>query len=172
MMVARPFQVWVIICVGFVCLGGLSSGTLTWAAAVSPQQGVNQAITSYQPDQVKFHSAGHIQRWQRSPLGQQEPHLWVLLALLLVGGTMAGVGYRLHRKQRDSRFPETEQGVLSGLEERKIRLQDKLANLEAKLHRGELSQAEYAQKSLTYRGQLDLLEKRLIELQDWKKGGQ
>ncbi|MDA8212630.1 MAG: hypothetical protein M0021_12245 [Clostridia bacterium] len=171
-MVTRPFQVWVIICVGFICLSGLSSGSLAWAAAVSPQQGVNQPITSYPPDQVKFHSAGHIQRWQRSPLGQQEPHLWTLLALLLVGGTMTGVGYRLHRKQRDSGLPEIEQGVLSGLEERKKRLQGKLANLEAKLHRGEVSQAEYAQKSLTYRGQIDLVEERLIELKDWKEGGQ
>lgn len=172
MMVTRPFQVWVIICLGFVCLGGLPSGSLAWAAEVSPQQKVNQPITSYPPDQVKFHSAGHIQRWQRSPLGQQEPHLWTMLALLLVGGTMAGVGYSLHRKQRDSRLPEIEQEVISGLEERQKRLQGKLANLEAKLHRGELSDTEYAKQSLTYRGQMDLVEKRLQELQDWKEGGQ
>lgn len=74
----------------------LGSSTAVVANPNQANQVSVREINEYTPPDVGFHSPGHIQRWETSPLSEQNPHLWtaMLLTLLVSGGVFTSIHIR------------------------------------------------------------------------------
>lgn len=116
-------------------------------AGANPNQ-ANQAnvkeIKDYNPD-VSFHSQGHIQRWNNSPLREQNPHLWtaMLVSVIASGGVFTAMLIRKKRREaKESPAAKLDQ-YLSELKTREERLTKKFKEADRRYRSGEITEADY-----------------------------
>ncbi|MEA5024583.1 hypothetical protein SDC9_20811 [bioreactor metagenome] len=101
-------------------------------------------IKDYNPD-ASFHSQGHIQRWDNSPLSNQNPHLWtaMLLTVVVSGGAFTTMYMRKRRKEANSNPTVKLNQYLSALKSREERLTKKFQEADQKYCTGEITETDY-----------------------------
>ena len=119
----------------------------TVAAASTDQAGQTPVgeIKDYTPPEVSFHSQGHIQRWNNSPLSAQNPHLWTAMFLtMLVSGGVLTTWFIKKKRHEDRMNPQDRfSQYLSGLKAREERLNIKFQEADRRYRTGELSEADF-----------------------------
>jgi len=103
-------------------------GNLQKAPQVYTDQSVN----------LKFHSPEHIQRWKNSPLGNTNPHLWLIFLIFVIGGIIVALILLYRNKQVE--FDEDE--FVAKVKQLKADEQEILAKIE-------LLEEKYAKKEIT-----------------------
>ncbi|MGE4273285.1 MAG: hypothetical protein AB7E31_10500 [Desulfitobacterium sp.] len=146
------------------------------AAVANPNQ-VNQVsireINEYTPPDVGFHSPGHIQRWETSPLSEQNPHLWttMLLTFLVSGGVFTSIHIR--KKRREAKGNPTDQlkQYLSELKKREERLTKRFQEVDLKYRSGGIAETDYKRFLKSYEENLSKTQEKIREIEQMSKQG-
>lgn len=84
--------------------------------------------SSYTSD-ISFHSLGHLQMWENSPLSNQNPHLWTAFLITFVLCSIV-LGLKLYRNKKNN----TRVDEYYRLDTLHLALINKQKHLEAKIH--------------------------------------
>ncbi|MDA8235249.1 MAG: hypothetical protein M0Z31_10695 [Clostridia bacterium] len=139
--------------------------------AQADNNGANEKVvnSSYNPAKVAFHSPGHIQRWYNSPLRNQDAHLWFVFLIVLIIGIIVAAGMLYRTKQQEAAKAEEaqkEDKLFLELVAKQKRLMAKIADLDAKLTKSEISQEEYDLLRDDYKKTLVKVKLKLKELEE------
>lgn len=145
----------------------------TVAAAGTDQAGQTPVgeIKDYTPPEVSFHSLGHIQRWNNSPLSAQNPHLWTAMFLtMLVGGGVLTTLF-IKKKRREHRInPQDSFGQYrSELKTREARLHMKFQEADRRYRAGEVSEADFKRFLRSHEENLAKIRGRIEEMERLKE---
>lgn len=168
----------------FLVLGLILSVVLGSSAAASanPNQGdqgsqlsqsgqpLSVEIKDYSPPEVSFHSQGHIQRWENSPLSAQNPHLWtaMLMTLFVCGGVFTTMYVRKKRREAKVNPADSFHHYLSELKSREERLAKKFQEAERKYCSGEITEADYKRFLKSYEENLAKTQGKIKEIEQLK----
>jgi len=126
-------------------------------------------IESYDPPDISFHSTGHMQRWENSPLSNQDPHLWTaFLITFVVCSVFFGFKYIQKRRQvteekkGSSRLGEIGKALMT----KQKHLEAKIIELEKNYGIGNVSKEDYQQLHKQYIQKLDRIKLQIQEIED------
>jgi len=123
-------------------------------------------ITSYQASGMVFVGSEHCQWWPGSPLGNQNPHLWlgsVVLILVYVIFFLSIIRRKRKRTGSETKDAMAIDGYTGHLASKQKYFINKLAVLEEKMNKGEISPREYAKLHAQYEGMLSEINDKLAE---------
>ncbi|GAV25864.1 hypothetical protein ciss_17970 [Carboxydothermus islandicus] len=114
---------------------------------------------------LKFHSPEHIQRWKSSPLGNTDPHLWLVFLLFVVGGIVVAL-VMLYRSKHDSVDDEEFLKKVKQLKAKEQEILAKVELLEEKYGKDEVTEEEYQELLSNYKEQLKKIKIELKKLSE------
>ena len=123
----------------------------------------------YSPGKTGFHSNSHLERWNNSALAGTNPHMWVAAIIILIFAGIAVAGYWLRKKQKEKQLLEAEEKLARLLDDLVIkqkRLMDKIASLDERHEKGELSAEDYEELREQYKSRLIKIKLKIKELED------
>ncbi|ABB16088.1 hypothetical protein [Carboxydothermus hydrogenoformans] len=135
----------------------LTAGQGNWQKA--PQ------IYSEETTNLKFHSPEHIQRWKNSPLGNTDPHLWLVFLLLVIGGIVVAL-VMLYRSKHESLDDEEFLEKVKQLKAQEQEILAKVELLEEKYGKAEVTEEEYQELLNNYKEQLKKIKIELKKLSE------
>ncbi|MHB8171991.1 MAG: hypothetical protein ACYDG6_10720 [Thermincolia bacterium] len=142
--------------------------TISWAAEGQGAAGSSVPPSYNVPNDV-FHSPGHMQRWYKSPMGNQNPHLWTAFSLILAAGLISVAVLLIRNRQKtatEAVAADKPAKFLADLKAKEKRLIAKLSGLEDKLSTGEIQQEEYNRLRDEYKKTLVKVKLKLKELEE------
>lgn len=126
-------------------------------------------ITNISSSGIGFVGKGHCQWWAGSPLGSQNPHIWVVFFILFLLGS-AAIAWKFYRS-RQALPAGTEQAtkldkLAAELLVIKNRLKVKVNELNTKFNGKEISSDEYDKLYTRYKTELDKIERKLKQIEE------
>lgn len=153
-------------------ISGISLLTILFSAnPVLAQESGQITIASYSSSGMGFVGKGHCQWWAGSPLGNQNPHVWVGFLGVVLVFTLFIIGKLLRNRMR------TGQGTLGNrkiddytkhLTDKHRRLMAKIQDAKDKMEKGEISPREYATLHSKYEEMLSDINKKIREVEQLK----
>ena len=146
------------------------------AVIVANPDQVNQAsqasvkeIKDYSPLDVSFHSQGHIQRWDNSPLSAQNPHLWtaMLLTVIVSGGIFTSLLRKKPLEAKENRENQINK-YIDELKTREERLNKKFQEVDRKYCLGKITESDYSLFLKSYEENLAKTQGDIHELNELK----
>lgn len=123
-------------------------------------------VTSYQPSGMGFVGPGHCQWWAGTPLSNQNPHIWAFIFTLFIAGALF-VLWRYTRSKKTAQDNGSKFDKLyAEMEAKEKRLKLKIRDLEERLVKGTVGQAEYKELSHQYNQQLIQVAIKLKEMKN------
>jgi len=126
-------------------------------------------IESYDPPDISFHSTSHLQRWENSPLSNQDPHLWTAFLLTFVAcSVFFGFKYIQKRRQvaEDKKGSSRLEEIGKDLMIKQKYLEAKIIELEKSYGIGNVSKGDYQQFHKQYIEKLDRIKLQMQEIED------
>ena len=124
----------------------------------------NKITEGYSRD-IKFHSSGHLTRWDKSPIKNNYPHLTLILSIMAILGVGVAVS-PLFKKKKDLENSNELDVLINNLEAKKLRLAEKLNLLEEKDNLGEIKKEEFNKQKNKYQQELEQIENKLKQLKN------
>lgn len=125
-------------------------------------------IKAYSPPDVSFHSQGHIQRWDNSPLSAQNPHLWTAMVLTVFasGGVFTAMYIRKRRREAKGNPADQFNQYLNELKTREERLTKKFQEADRKYRSGEITEVDYKRFLKSYEENLTKIQGKIKEFEE------
>ncbi|MFZ5640886.1 MAG: hypothetical protein ACOY4Q_09365 [Bacillota bacterium] len=123
----------------------------------------------YTPGKSNFHSNSHLSRWYNSPLAGTDPHMWVAIIVILVFAGITVTGYYLRKKQKERKRIEEEEKLARLLDDLVIkqkRLMTKIAALDERHEKGEVTPDEYEELREQYKSRLVKIKLKIKQLEE------